>query len=88
MRLASIKSHFWSFGLLIGVIVGMFLTSIIVIWEWMENPSGIFHGVDGTNWHFIYDTAISWFIPTFIYVALIAALGHLLLTTFKWYRKR
>ena len=62
----------------------LIVTLIIVVWEWLENPGRIFHNKDGTNWHFIYETGISWFIPAFIYIALIAAIVHLLLSAFKW----
>ncbi len=68
-------------------VVSIVLTLIIVIWEWLENPGGIFHDQQGTNWHFVYDTAISWFVPTFIYVAIISAVLYFLLKLIQWFIK-
>ena len=31
--------------------------------DWRLNPGGIFHGASGTNWSFVFETAISWFVP-------------------------
>lgn len=87
MKLVEIKKHFWSFAIVAGFSVSLIVTLIIVTWEWLENPGGIFHGQNGTNWSFIYDTGISWFLPTFANVTLIAAIGHLIFSGFKWYRK-
>jgi hypothetical protein len=84
LKLADIKKHFWSFGLLTGILVSCIVTLIITVWEWLENPSGIFHDKSGTNWGFIFDTASSWFVPTFVYIALIAAVIHLLSSAIKW----
>ncbi len=67
-----------SFGLLVGALVSLLTTSVISAWEWLENPDGIFHGPGGTNWNFMFETAISWLIPTFAWVALIAFTCHLL----------
>jgi hypothetical protein len=71
------KPVFWWLGLAVGVVVSFIVTLIIVIWEWLENPGGIFRSEIGTNWNFVFDTATSWFVPTFIYVALIASALHL-----------
>ncbi|MDO6618244.1 MULTISPECIES: hypothetical protein [unclassified Shewanella] len=84
MKLAAAIKHFWSFGIISGLIVSVLVTLFIVIWEWLENPGGIFHGAEGTNWQFVYDTGISWFMPTFIYVAIIAAVSHLIYSAIKW----
>jgi hypothetical protein len=71
------KPVFWWLGLAVGAVMSSIVTIIVVIWEWLENPGGIFRSETGTNWNFVFDTAISWFIPTFIYVALIASTLHL-----------
>lgn len=53
------------------------VTLVVVFWEWLENPGGIFRSEDGTNWEFVLDTATSWFVPTFAYATFIAAVLHL-----------
>lgn len=83
MKLDYINKQFFSFSLYTGFSVAFLLTLIITLWEWLENPSGIFHNQNGTNWRFVFDTSISWFIPTFINVVLIAAAGHLLFSFIK-----
>ena len=70
-------SRFWLFGILTGAAVATAIALIVTIWEWVENPGGIFHNAEGTNWHFVYDTAVSWFFPIFGWVTVIAALIHL-----------
>ena len=67
----------WWLGLALGAIVSSSVTVIVVIWEWLENPGGIFHSELETNWKFVFDTAISWFAPTFAYVTIIASGLHL-----------
>lgn len=67
----------WWLGPAIGAVVSVIVTIIIVIWEWLENPGGIFRDESGTNWGFIFDTATSWLLPTFGYVTFIAVLIHL-----------
>ena len=67
----------WWLGLAAGAAVSSAVTVIVVIWEWLENPGGIFHSEAGTNWEFVFDTAVSWFVPTFVYVAFIASGLHL-----------
>lgn len=84
----NIIKHFWSFGIVIGVLSAFVLTLIITVWEWIENPSGIFHDQTGTNWSFVYDTAISWFIPTFIQVSIISAVVHIIFSIFNRFWKR
>lgn len=75
---AKIGRSFWLFGLAVGGITALLLTIFITTWEWIENPGGIFRTEAGTNWPFIFDTAVSWFVPTFLGIGLIAAAGHLL----------
>ena len=59
-----------------GGAVSAMVTAIVVVWEWVENPGGIFRTEIGTNWQFILDTAISWFVPTFVYVAVIVSVSQ------------
>jgi hypothetical protein len=69
--------RFLRFVLATGFGISAVVTVIIVVWEWLENPSGIFHDESGTNWRFVYETAISWFVPTFLVAAGIAAMAYL-----------
>ena len=71
---------FWLFGPLMGIIFASLAAAIFTVWDWLENPGGIFRDSNGTNWNFVYDTAVSWFVPTFIDVAIIATAGHIVLT--------
>jgi hypothetical protein len=71
------KPRRWWLGLAVGAAVSAAVTLVITIWEWLENPGGIFHDETGTRWNFVVDTAVSWFVPTFIYVAVIASALHL-----------
>lgn len=82
-----VKKHFWLFGLFSGSVVSLAVTLVIVIWELLENPGGIFHGKSGINWNFVYDTAESWLIPTFMYAAVIASAAHLIMTLVNWLRQ-
>ena len=68
---------FWIFGPVVGFAIAASVTIVITIWEWIENPSGIFHGPEGTNWRFVYDTAASWFIPTWLQATVAATALHL-----------
>ena len=76
-RTSETRASFLWFGITTGALVSAIVTLIVVIWEWLENPGGIFHDENGTNWGFVLDTATSWLVPTFIYVAVIAAISHL-----------
>jgi hypothetical protein len=85
---SSTRAAFFRFGIAAGVVVSFAVTLIVVIWEWLENPGGIFHNDNGTNWEFVLDTAISWFVPTFVHVAVIASIAHLLWSAFRRYRNK
>lgn len=87
LKLSDMRDNFCSFGLLMGALVSVLVTSIIVVWEWVENPGGIFHDQNGTNWNFVFDTASSWFVPTFLYAALIVAALYLLLYAIQWLKQ-
>lgn len=67
------------FGLISGAAFASTLTIIITVWEWLENPGGIFRGPDGTNWRFIRDTAVSWLFPTLCYAVPIAAVARVMI---------
>ena len=91
MNTFKIRKHFWSFGIAFGFSIAFIVTLVITIWEWIENPSGIFHNENGTNWSFVFETASSWFLPTFVNASAIGAAFHLLLSgvkkLIKFYKK-
>jgi hypothetical protein len=68
------KAGAWLFGLLVGVALASVLTVFISVREWFDNPGGIFRDENGTNWSFVFETATSWFVPTFLYTAVIATI--------------
>lgn len=68
----------WWFGPVTGVAVSLAVTLFVVTWEWLENPGGIFRGEAGTNWGFVLDTAISWFVPVFVSAAVLVSALQLL----------
>lgn len=74
------------FGIGLGGLIAGCLSVVMSLWAWLENPSGIFHGDDGTNWSFVFDTLISWLLPTFYPTAIIAAVCHLLVTWVRSHR--
>lgn len=87
-KTSTIMPAYWWIGLAVGAAVSASVTVIVVLWEWLENPGGIFHGETGTNWQFVFDTAISWFIPTFVYVTVIASVSHLAWSVVRRYRSK
>ena len=52
-------------------------------YDWWLNPGGIFRGPDGTNWRFMYETAVSWFVPVLITVLPVAVAVAWLIGRFK-----
>ncbi len=65
-------------GVLAGILMSTAWTGVIVVWEWLENPGGIFHDESGTAWHFVRDTAVSWWGPTMMVTIPLATLLVLL----------
>lgn len=80
--LKSIISKFWLFGLWVGFTVATLLMSVFTFWNWLENPGGIFRDEAGTHWPFVFETAISWFLPSFVSLFVVASLMHLALNKF------
>jgi len=66
------------FGLKFGVLVSALISIGMTLWNWLENPSGVFHGPEGTHWWFLLETLTSWLLPTFVYAAFMGLLGHLI----------
>ncbi|MEM6514373.1 MAG: hypothetical protein AAF660_15285, partial [Pseudomonadota bacterium] len=65
------------FALLASGFVAVALATLMSAWNWIDNPSGIFQNDSGTNWSFLFDTFISWFLPTLIGLMPPAFLGHI-----------
>lgn len=72
----------WVSGGVIGVAAGLLAAIVMSYLDWRKNPSGIFHNEAGTNWGFVFETAVSWFVP----VALIASV--LSITVLVFYSRR
>lgn len=62
---------------IIGFGAATIVAGIATFLDWQLNPGGIFRSEAGTNWQFVIDTFMSWFIPVFIAVALLCAAGLL-----------
>lgn len=77
------KSKYWNIGIGIGTVAGLLVAAIMTSIDWRKNPSGIFHGPQGTDWTIVRETAISWFLP----IAPTAA-GLLLLVLYAWKRDK
>ncbi len=60
------SQKYWVYAVLLGATVGFIVASVISFLDWQLNPGGIFHSDLGTNWRFVWDTWISWFIPVFL----------------------
>lgn len=58
MKRLIVRSAYYSIG------VSTLIAAVATEWDWLENPAGIFHDETGTNWPIVYDTAISWFLPS------------------------
>ena len=56
----------WVYAILLGATVGLLVASVMSFLDWRLNPNGIFHSDLGTNWQFVRETWISWFIPLFL----------------------
>ena len=63
----------WIAGLALGAAIAFLVAAAMTFADWQLNPAGIFHGPDGTNWGFVWDTWISWFFPA-LPAAAVAAL--------------
>ena len=69
-------------GIVLGLAFAVVFAIVICTWEWIENPGGILHDANGTNWQFVYDTGISWLIPMFPTFAILAGVSHYLFSLF------
>jgi hypothetical protein len=92
MKIRTITQKFWLFGPITGLLGAILITLIFTLLDWVRNFSEVFRDQSGTHWPMVYETAISWFVPGFIYLTLLASLGHLALSglrlMFRWYQSR
>ena len=63
-----------------GLVASAVLAMVMTFADWRLNPGGIFHGDQGTNWTIVWDTLVSWFVPT-VPVAVILAIAVLFLVS-------
>ncbi|MFK8010864.1 MAG: hypothetical protein AB8B80_02410 [Marinicellaceae bacterium] len=59
--------HCCKIAVVLSFIIAFVMAVIMSIWNWLENPNGIFHNSIETNWSFVYETFVSWFIPALLY---------------------
>ena len=58
------NTRIWLSGVALGLVASAVLAMVMAYADWRLNPGGIFHSEAGTNWRFVWDTAISWFVPS------------------------
>ena len=64
----------WLKGFGIGAVVGFVVAATATFMDWRVNPAGIFHNAGKTNWAFVWETAVSWFVPVAAAVTVAALL--------------
>lgn len=77
MKIRTVVDKFWLFGPVSGIACAVLTTALFTAMDWARNSGGIFRDSSGTDWSIVYDTAASWFVPTLVYVTILAGLGHL-----------
>ena len=80
MNLRTVIRKFWLFGPITGFACALLATTLFTTLDWIRNYGGIFRNASGTDWDIVYETVASWFVPTLIYVTILASLGHLLVS--------
>lgn len=53
----------YRFVLTVSIGISIVIAFGMTLWNWIENPGGIFHDTSGTSWSFVSDTFFSWFWP-------------------------
>ena len=66
------------FGISVGLLCAILFALLFSGIDWWTNYSGLFRDESGTHWDIVYETAESWFLPTFLLVAPLAAAGNFL----------
>lgn len=72
--------RFWMIGLGVGVLVGLIVAFTATYRDWRQNPGGIFHNTEGTDWSVVVETGVSWFVPVFVSASVLALLVALVRT--------
>ena len=54
------------FSVASSLVVAFLVGAGFAVYDWRLNPGGIFRGPEGTNWQFMYETTVSWLVPTFL----------------------
>jgi hypothetical protein len=81
----SMTQRSWMLGGVVGLTAGVLVSATMTFLDWRLNPTGLFHGEQGTHWRVVAETALSWFWP----VALIAAVLTILVQlAIAWLRAR
>ena len=80
--------RFWRFGICVCAIVATTVTLIATTWELAEAPPGIYYSDNGVNWGFVLDTAISWFVPVFLFSIAITMLLAVMRWLWQLYKQR
>lgn len=80
MMFRQILGKFWLFGPITGLLLALVVTTVFTILDVVRNYGEVFRDSSGIKWPFVYETALSWFLPTFLHGLLIASIGHLLFT--------
>ena len=65
----------WKVAVVIGVLIGLVVSSVMTFMDWRLNPAGIFHNEAGTDWEVVTETALSWLWPVALATCLTAAVG-------------
>ena len=58
------NTRIWLSGLALGLVASMVLAMVMTYADWRLNPGDIFWNEHGTNWSIVWETLISWFVPT------------------------
>ena len=67
-----------SYALVFSLTGAMLISAGVTLWEWLENPAGIFHDDTTTHWQIVYETAFSWLVPSAAYLFLVAVMSQLI----------
>ena len=72
MHSKTLGSAYWKMSLFSGGFMGLVIASVMTFQDWRLNPGGLFRANNQTQWNVVWDTWISWFLPT---VALTSIFG-------------
>jgi hypothetical protein len=65
------KKRTWSVVASVAAFIGAATATAMTWTDYLFNPEGLFHGPAGTNWPVVWETWITWFLPTSGMVALL-----------------